>query len=255
MINSDLLNRLKKSLEDERTVALVTFLEGPKMGTKVLSWPDGSVYGASLGNDLEQQLRNSLQEVFESLKPRRETLEAGGAEHDVFLEVYPPPPRLIMIGAVHIAIPLTRFARQLGFRTIVIDPRPVFATSERFSEADELIIGWPHEVLTESSFNDSTFLVVLSHDPKLDNPALKLALNSGCRYIGALGSRKTHARRAQSLKEESITDEQISRIFAPIGIDLGGRKPEEIALSILAEIIAVQNGTATKQPGIIGKRE
>lgn len=253
MISSGLLTRLKESLEEERTVALITFLNGPRKGRKVLIWPDGSSYGESISGDLQEEIEAKLQEIFDSQKPLRETVEAAGVEHEMFFEVYPPPHRLVMIGAVHVAIPLTRFARQLGFRTIVIDPRPVFATSERFREADELIIGWPQEVLSESSFNDSTYLVVLSHDPKLDNPALKLALNSGCRYIGALGSRKTHARRVRSLKDEGLTDDQISRIHAPIGIDLGGRKPEEIAVSIIAEIIAVQNNVTVNRPGLHGK--
>lgn len=250
MISSELLSRLKESLEEEHTVALVTFLEGPKRGTKVLAWPDGGFYGVALEQDVQEQIGAALKGVFETLKPHRRTIETGEERHELFFEVYPPPPRLVMVGAVHIAIPLTRFARELGFRTVIIDPRPVFATRERFAEADELIIGWPHEVLTESSFNASTFLVVLSHDPKLDNPALKLALNSNCRYIGALGSRKTHNRRIKALKEEGLTDTRISRIHAPIGIDLGGRKPEEIAVSIIAEIVAVQNGRVAQRSDV-----
>ena len=250
MINSELLSRLKESLVEEHTVALITFLEGPIRGMKVLAWPDGSFLGGALRPDIQEQIEATLKDVFGALKPRRTTIETGEEKHELFIEVYPPPPRLIMVGAVHIAIPLTRFARELGFRTIIIDPRPVFATRDRFAEADELIIGWPQEVLTESSFNDSTFLVVLSHDPKLDNPALKLALNSNCRYIGALGSRKTHSRRIKALKEEGLTDAQIARIHAPIGLDLGGRKPEDVAVSIIAEIVAVQNGRVMQRSAV-----
>ena len=140
---------------------------------------------------------------------------------------------------------LITLAGMLGFHTTVVDPRTAFATPERFAHADRLLPDWPQEVLSTSDFNESTCVVALSHDEKLDNPVLKLALESPCRYVGALGSRKTHARRSASLKEMGVSNEQLSRIHSPIGLDLGGRRPEEIALAIMAQIIAVRNGVAT----------
>ena len=165
----------------------------------------------------------------------------GGNEWDVFVDVFPPPPQLVIVGAVHIAIPLVTFAKALGFRTIVVDARRAFATPERFAHADQLLIGWPGDILPTLNLNESTCLVTLTHDEKLDNPALLVALNSPVRYIGALGSKRTHASRAAALQAEGTTDEQIARIHAPIGLDLGGRRPEEIAVAIVAQIVQTIN--------------
>jgi len=153
-----------------------------------------------------------------------------------------PPQRLIIVGAVHIAISLVRFANELGYETIVIDPRPVFASAERFEHVDQLLVAWPDEVLPDLDPDVGTSIAVISHDDKLDVPALKLALNSDARYIGALGSRKTMARRAAALRQAGFSDEQIGRIHNPIGLDLGGRSPEEIALATMAEIVATRYG-------------
>ena len=137
---------------------------------------------------------------------------------------------------------LVTFARVLGFRTIVVDARRAFATPARFAHAHELRIGWPADILADINLNEATYLVTLTHDAKLDNPALLYALNSPVRYIGALGSRRTHAERVAALKANGATDAQIARIHTPIGLNLGGRRPEEIAVAIMAEIVQVMNG-------------
>jgi xanthine dehydrogenase accessory factor len=149
------------------------------------------------------------------------------------------------VGAVHNAIPLVTFAKTLGFRTIVVDARGAFATPERFAHADELIMAWPDEAL-EGKLNSNSFVVLLTHDPKLDDPALKIALPSQARYIGALGSPKTHAKRLERLREEGMPEEQIARLHAPIGLAIGANTPEEIAVSIIAEVVAARHGLTGK---------
>ncbi|MCZ6878764.1 MAG: XdhC/CoxI family protein [Acidobacteria bacterium] len=239
---SNLHQELVHSLETEQLIALCTVIVGPGLGSKMLIWPDGQSKGDLQSADLNRQVCQHAEALFQQQKSERTSFDSDGQKSEVFIEVFPPTPRLIIIGAVHAAIPLITFAKVLGFRTTVVDPRSAFATPQRFSHADELIVKWPQEALSPSDFNEGTYLVALSHDEKLDNPALKLALESPCRYIGALGSRKTHARRVASLKEMGLTDEQLSRIHSPIGLNLGGRRPAEIAVSILAEIIALRHG-------------
>jgi xanthine dehydrogenase accessory factor len=162
-------------------------------------------------------------------------------EIELFFDVHRPPSRLIIVGAVHIADALIRFARPLGYRTYLVDPRTAFATEERFPHVDEMRHQWPDEALPEIGLNSETAVVVITHDPKLDDPALKLALPSPAFYVGALGSPKTHARRVERLLTEGLSQEQLDRLHAPIGLDLGGRTPAEIALSIMAEIVAAHN--------------
>ena len=239
---SNLHQELVHSLNQEQLVALCTVIVGRNLGSKMLIWRDGRTSGDLQSADLNRQVSQHAEALLNQQKSERVSFESDGQTSEVFIEVFPPPPRLIIIGAVHVAIPLITLAKVLGFRTIVVDPRSAFATPQRFSHADDLMVEWPQEALSPSDFNEGTYLVALSHDEKLDNPALKLALESPCRYIGALGSRKTHARRVASLKEMGITDEQLSRIHSPIGLNLGGRRPEEIAISILAEIIALRHG-------------
>jgi xanthine dehydrogenase accessory factor len=164
---------------------------------------------------------------------------------EVFVETFPPPPTMYIVGAVHIAIPLVTFAQTLGFRVVVVDARGAFATPERFAHADELIMAWPDEAL-EGKINSNSFVVLLTHDPKLDDPALKIALPSPARYVGALGSPKSHARRLERLRAEGVPEEQLARLHAPIGLKIGANTPEEIAASIIAEIVAARHGLTGK---------
>jgi xanthine dehydrogenase accessory factor len=149
-----------------------------------------------------------------------------------------------VVGGVHIATALVTLARALGYRTVVVDPRTAFANRERFPHADRLVAAWPGEALAEVGLHRSTAVAVLTHDPKLDDPALTIALRSAAFYVGALGSARTQAKRRTRLREAGLTDEQLDRLRAPIGLDLGGRSPEEIALAVLAEVVAARNGRA-----------
>lgn len=179
--------------------------------------------------------------------PLRETLEArlrtgksGMADTPqgrVFLTVYVPPPRLVITGAVHISQALAPMARILGYDVTIVDPRSAFATSERFPDV-KVIADWPDTVLPRLNIDHYTAFAALTHDPKIDDPALAHALARDCFYIGALGSKKTHARRVARLKGLGISDEAIARIHAPIGLAIGAVSPPEIAVAVLAEITA-----------------
>ncbi|MEI8162274.1 MAG: XdhC family protein [Betaproteobacteria bacterium] len=179
----------------------------------------------------------------EQLTQARSFLDAGrsasldGADA-LFARAYVPSPRLLIVGAVHIAQVLAPMATAVGFEVIVIDPRGAFASAERFPGV-QLSAEWPDEALARLGLDAATALVALSHDPKLDDPALELALPAPLFYIGALGSRRTHEKRLERLRAAGL-DALVGRIHSPIGLDLGGRSPAEIAVSILAEIIQVR---------------
>ena len=168
---------------------------------------------------------------------RSETVELGGEK--VFLNVYVPPPRLIIVGAVHIAQSLAPMATMLEFDVTVVDPRGAWATANRFPGV-KVIQDWADEAFQAMGLDVSTAVVTLTHDPKLDDPALEAALKSDVFYIGALGSRRTHAKRKERLAEVGITEEQFARVHGPIGLNIGAKSPAEIAVSILGQIIEVR---------------
>ena len=153
-----------------------------------------------------------------------------------------PQPLLVCVGSVHISIHLTRMAKMLGYRTVVVDPRGAFATEERFPFVDELGHAWPQEAFETLRLNEATALCALTHDPKIDVPALAAGLDSPAFYIGSLGRRTTQLSRYRQLVREGYSDEAIARVYGPIGLDLKGREPAEIALSVMAEITAVRHG-------------
>ncbi len=233
---------LEQALMTNKPVAVATVVAGAGLGGKLVVWPDGRSEGALLTPVLTAAVREAALALFGRGEAERRHFAVDEEVSDVFIEVFNPPPRLIVIGAVHLAIPLVAFARIVGFHTTVVDARPLFATPERFAQADRLLVGWPDDILPTLDLDAGCYVAVLSHDDKLDVPALWVAVNSPARYIGALGSRKTMAKRAVRLRELGATEEQLARIHNPIGLDLGGRRAEEIALAIMAEIVAVRNG-------------
>jgi len=168
--------------------------------------------------------------------------ELARREGDWFIEPLRRPAHLVIVGAIHIAIPLHRLAKLMGYRVTVVDARAKFATRMRFPDADELIVAWPDEAIAKLTLDNSTYVVVLTHDPKFDLPALRSVLGKEVGYIGAIGSRKTNQNRFDALRSEGFTEDQLSRVHGPIGLDLGGRGAEETALGILAEITAVRFG-------------
>jgi xanthine dehydrogenase accessory factor len=160
----------------------------------------------------------------------------------VLVEPFFGAPHLIVFGGVHAAIPLTRMAQILGFQVTVVDPRGRFANRERFPHADRVLVAWPAEAMAELPVDGRSAIVILTHDPKIDEPALLSALESQAFYIGAIGSRKTHAARRERLAALGVAAEKLARIHGPVGLDLGGGSPEEMALAIMAELIAVRHG-------------
>ena len=168
--------------------------------------------------------------------------ELARREGDVFVEPFRRPAHLVIVGAIHIAIPLHRLAKLMGYRVTVVDARKKFATKERFPEADELIVKWPDEAMSKLTIDNSTYIVILTHDPKFDLPALRSVLKKDAGYVGAIGSRKTNQNRFDALRKEGFTEEQLARVHGPVGLDLGGRGADETALGILAEITAVRFG-------------
>jgi xanthine dehydrogenase accessory factor len=240
-MTADLYNQLVEALHKRQLVGVATVIAGPGLGNKVLIWPNGKLVGTLGSADLDQQVIEQAAEPFQRQQAARFVLPTAAGECDIFLEIHAPPPKLIIVGAVHIAIPLVTFAKTLGFETLVLDARAAFATEERFSHADELIIRWPADTLAELPLDEATYLVFLTHDEKIDNPALQVALASNVRYIGALGSRKTHAKRVAALQELGVDEAALARIHAPIGLNIGARRPEEIAVSIIGQIVEVRN--------------
>lgn len=231
---------LKELLESRKPAVLVNLLAGPAelFNRKLLISNTASIQG-----DLEiptehEQLLNLARDHF---RQGNSAIHQLGDDISLFIESFLPRPRLIIIGAVHLTQALLPMAHAAGFDTVVIDPRGTFATPERFKQAGELIKAWPQETLPELNINKYDYVVVLSHDPKLDDPALKISMRSNARYIGALGSRKTHKDRLKRLKEAGLPNEQLARIHAPIGLPLGGRSTGEVAVSIIAEILICKN--------------
>ena len=178
--------------------------------------------------------------------------KSGMVEHDTgrfFLTVQAPPLRIVVVGAVHVSQALASMAHLLGHRVIVVDPRTAFASKDRFPDAD-LLAQWPDEALPVVGIDRYTAFVALTHDPKIDDPGLLAALKSDCFYIGALGSRKTHAKRLERLGAAGFSADRLARIHAPIGLDIGAVSPAEIALSILAEITAAQRKKPERSAGL-----
>ena len=244
---TQLYEELKNQLGQEKGVAVATIVRGAEyVGAKLLVFPGMETRG-TLGNTALDAL------VAEDAERAIWTGDAGthtytiesttGAEpFDVFIEGFPPPPTLLIVGAGHIAIPLTTFAKTLNYRVVVIDARAAFATRERFPHADELIVEWPDEVLEKWDLNPSTSVAVLTHDPKFDEPTLKVVLSRQVGYVGAIGSRKTGQERGERLLKQGLTEAQIQRIHGPIGLNIGAASPEEMALAIMAEIVATKHG-------------
>ena len=221
----ELLARLREAQSAKRPVALLTRLSD---GEQRL-WPDDAVPGP-LSEAAEAALRDD---------------EAGPVELDGerwFVHPHTPPVRLIVVGAVHVAQALVPMAATLGFAVTVVDPRRAFATPERFPGVS-LSSDWPDEAMETMALDARTAVVTLTHDPKLDDPALDVALRSPCFYIGALGSRRTHAKRVARLQELGHGDGAIARIHAPVGLDIAAVTAPEIALSVLAEVVAARRGS------------
>jgi xanthine dehydrogenase accessory factor len=219
--------------------ALVTLISGrERVGAKLLVREDGSSEGSLGSGMLDSGALDAARELMWA--ERSELRDVEGAS--LFVDVTAPAPRLVIFGAVDYSVALCRLARAAGWRPFVCDPRSRFATRERFPEAEEVIAGWPEEAFQRlGGIDRATYVAVLTHDPKLDDAALGIALRSEAPYVGAMGSRRAQAARRERLLAAGLPEELLDRIAAPIGLDLGAVTPEETALSIMAELVAVRN--------------
>jgi len=239
---------LAAALRADRPVALATVIDGPGAGNKLLVGPDREPVGTLGNEDLDRVVtRDALGQLAAGHTDRRHYGAAGEAREDVvdvFIEAFAPPPRMLIFGAVDFTAALARVAKFLGFHVTVCDAREVFATTRRFPMADEVVVDWPHRLLERvgGDLGPPDAVCVLTHDAKFDVPAIVAALATDVGYLGAMGSRRTHANRVERLREEGVTDDELARLRAPIGLDIGARTPEETAISICAEIIAHHTG-------------
>ena len=234
-LGDELYEATRQLLEEEKPGAIVTVIDGRKenIGRKLVVAEGGVVIGA-LPDPIANEAVPTAQSVLRDGKARRITVSGD----ELFIEPLQPAPTLLMVGGVHIAIALASIAQTMGYRTIVVDPRRAFGSEERFSHVDRLIQKWPDAAFAELPLTSSTAVAMLTHDPKIDDPALKAVLKSQAFYIGALGSTSTHERRKKRLREAGIPEAQIRRIHGPIGLDIAAQTPEEIAVAIMAEIIS-----------------
>jgi xanthine dehydrogenase accessory factor len=207
---------------------------------KLLVWSTGKTFGSLGSAELDRQAVDNARAMMK--QPKAELRQYAEPSARVFIEVQPPPPHLVIFGGVHIAIPLTTFAKTLGYRMTIADPRQAFANQERFPHADQIIVEWPQKAIQQLKIGPTTYCVILTHAPKIDEPALKSLLGQGAAYVGAIGSRKTHAERFARMAELGVSAEQLAEVYAPVGLNLGAQTPEEIALAIMAEIVAVRRG-------------
>lgn len=232
---------IQKLLDAEEFGSVVTVVEGPSIGEKAVVDSSGSVVAGSLPEDISSDVTEDAVTLME--REQHRTLDYG--EHSVFLETLAPPPDLLVFGAVHIGQALTSFGAQMGYRVTVVDSRAPFVTEERFPTAHRLLVGWPKDLMDKIGFDRRTWVVVLSHDPRHETPPLEAALKSDTRYIGAMGSRRTHNQRVERLQELGFGEADIKRIHSPIGLDIGAETPQEVAVSILAEMTLIRYGSGS----------
>ena len=235
---------IRSVLQTGQAAALVTVLSGlpDTIGHEMLYLGENRFSG-SLDTNLDEVARKLAQEMLTQGNSGSLTVtEVDGNAVRLFIDVMSPPPVLVMVGGVHIAVSLAALAKTLGYTTVVVDPRRAFGSQERFPHADRLIQAWPDEAFQQIPLRRTTAIAVLTHDPKIDDPAIKISLNSPAFYIGVLGSQQTHEKRKLRLLADGLTQAQLDRLHAPIGMELGEETPEEIALAILAEIVAIRHG-------------
>ena len=234
-----------RNIKEEVPVGIATLISAElgseHLGSRIVITKDGS--SGSLGNpELDHSVIEDARGLLEQGKTKTIKLGPNGERRmdqlSIFVESYSPAPKMIVFGAIDFAAAVAKIGKFLGYHVTVCDAREIFATKRRFPDADEVIVDWPHRYLPTVEVDERTVICVLTHDPKFDVPVLEIALRTKAGYVGAMGSRRTHLDRMARLKEIGLTDPEIARLRSPIGLDLGGRTPEETAISIAAEIIS-----------------
>jgi xanthine dehydrogenase accessory factor len=228
---------VRELIRSDQRGALVTVISGANVGAKLLvtaSTTEGSLGDAALDATATATARELL--------PGEESAVRELAGRQLFFDVFAPQPKFLIVGAVDFAAALAKVASQTGYRVIVVDARERFATRDRIPDADEVIVAWPHEYLAANPPDDSTYACVLTHEPRFDDPTLRVLLGSRVAYIGAMGSRRAHGERLERLRQDGYSEDELARINGPVGLDIGAKSPEETAVSIMAEVIASRHG-------------
>jgi xanthine dehydrogenase accessory factor len=252
------LGEIGVAVERGEPVAVATVISGPgHVGARRVIWAgdaadgakdgwhcgaSGSLGVAQLDAAVDNDARGMLAQGLTGIRRYGARGERLGNELSVFVNSFAPAPRLLVFGAIDFAAAVARVGKFLGYHVTVCDARKVFATTSRFPDADEVVVDWPHRFLAATDVDARTVICVLTHDPKFDVPVLEVALRTPAGYIGAMGSRRTHEDRLERLREAGLTEEELSRLRSPIGLDLGARTPEETAVSIAAELIKLRWG-------------
>jgi xanthine dehydrogenase accessory factor len=228
----DVVARLAAAVRDEETLGVVTRIAGPRMGERTVT--------DAAGADPEAA----------ALIRAGRSGAIGAGDEERFVLAVAPRPRMYVFGAIDFAASVASVGRFLGYRVTVCDARAAFVTPERFPDADELVVRWPHELIAEAPIDERSAICVLTHDAKFDVPALMAALGTPAGYIGAMGSRRTTARREERLREEGLTDRDLARIHAPIGLSIGSKTPQEVAVAIGAQIIQAMRAVVVETAGV-----
>lgn len=240
-----IFERLAAAIRTDTPAALVTRLDGPATGAKLLVFRDdaeGDLGSSGLTHAATQEARALLALGETAIRTFGEDGEPVGMDVRLFIQAFAPKPNMYVFGAIDFSRAMARIGKYLGYQVTVVDARPVFATKARIPDADRVVVAWPDEFLSGAPVDERTALIILTHDVKFDIPLLRAALRTTAGYIGAMGSRRTHANRIIELRRAGIADDDMRRICAPIGLDLGARTPEETAVAIAAEIIALREG-------------
>ena len=239
-------DRLSQALRADVPVAVATVVRPlESAGAKMLVFLDGGGEGSLGDQELDERVRADAAALLRNGVTELRAYRSGETDEriEVFVESYAPLPRLLIMGSVHAAPALCALAARVGYRVTVIDARATYTTRERFPDAAEIIVAWPHRALEKlPPLDASTYVAVLTHDPKFEEPLLPLLLRSEARYVGLIGSRRTQVQRREMLRRVGVTEEELGRLRGPIGLDIGAVTPEEIAIAILAEMAAVKYG-------------
>jgi xanthine dehydrogenase accessory factor len=238
-----LFDRLADAIRAGRPVALVTRIDDGRPGDKLVVFTDevvGDLGTSGLTYAAVAEARSLLAVGSTAVRTLGADGEPIGTEVRLFIQSFTTKPRMYIFGAIDFSRAMARLGKYLGYTVAVIDARPIFATAARIPDADEVVVAWPDTFLSDAPVDERTVLIVLTHDEKFDIPLLLVALKTNAGYIGVMGSRRTHANRVTSLRAAGVSDADLARISAPVGLDLGARTPEETAISIAAEIVAVR---------------
>jgi len=240
------LAEVLSAVQARRPVAVASTVSGATtLGRHLFVWPDrvsGSLGSEGLDVAVAEQAQGMLSHGSTGVVRLGPDGEQRRDEVGVFVQSFAPPPRMLVFGAIDFAAAVARIGKFLGYHVTVCDARPVFATPKRFPDVDELVVKWPHQYMSEVDVDERTVICVLTHDPKFDVPLLERALQTPAGYIGAMGSRRTHEDRLRRLREIGVDEKALARVASPIGLDLGARTPEETAVAVAAEIIALNWG-------------